>query len=50
MLELLLLEKYEKEIISFNEKEIDWNKYYKRLDELREEFLKPYVLDSISKE
>lgn len=50
MLELLLLERYEKEIVSFNEKGIDWNKYYERLDELREEFLSPYVIDSTSKE
>ena len=50
MLELLLLEQYENNMVSFNEKRIDWYKYYKRLDELREEFLSPYVIDSTSKE
>lgn len=49
MLELLLLEQYEN-MVSFNGKRIDWNKYYKRLDELREEFLSPYVIDSALKE
>lgn len=44
MLELLLLEYYYK-TMNFNGKRINWNKFYKRLYELREEFLEPYVID-----
>lgn len=50
MVELLLLEHYEEMVVSFNGERIDWDKYYKRLDELRKEFLEPYVIESDSKE
>lgn len=49
MLELLLLEHFNN-VVSFDGKKIDKIKYFKRLGELREEFLKPYVIDSTSKE
>lgn len=49
MLELLLLEHY-KDNIGFYGKEIDEDKYFERLEELRDEFLEPYVIDSTSKE
>lgn len=49
MLELLLLEQY-KNIVGFDGKKINKEEYFKRLKELREEFLKPYVIDSTSKE
>lgn len=48
MLELLLLEHYQN--IGFCGKEIDEDKYLERLEELRDEFLEPYVIDSTSKE
>lgn len=47
MLELLLLEKY----IEYTRRgNIDSTKYRNRLQELRTEFLEPYVTDSTSKE
>ena len=49
MLILLLLEHY-KDMISFEGKVINKEKYVKRLIELRKEFLEPYVIDSTSKE
>lgn len=49
MLELLLLEQYS-DIVGFDGKKINKEEYLKRLKELREEFLKPYVIDSTSKE
>lgn len=45
MLELLLLE-----LVSFDGKKINKEKYWNRLKELWEEFLSPYVIDSTSKE
>lgn len=51
MLELLLLEHYKDcELVGFDGKKIDKEKYWNRLRELREEFLRPYVIDSTSKE
>lgn len=49
MLELLLLEQY-KNLIEHTLQDIDVDKYFMRLQELREEFLSPYVIDSTSKE
>lgn len=51
MLELLLLEHY-KNIINYSPglSQIDIDKYFTRLQELRKEFLEPYALDSTSKE
>ena len=47
MLELLLLEYYN---INYVGIEIDEEKLLERLATLREEFLKPYVIDSTSRE
>lgn len=54
MLELLLLEKYDKldEEIGLDclaEGDIDYEKFDERLRELRKEFLSPYVIDNDSK-
>lgn len=47
MLELLLLEKYEDLSIEkdYVHNNFNYNKFNKRLQELREEFLRPYVMD-----
>lgn len=53
MLELLLLELYKNNINhspGFELIPIDTDKYFTRLQELRKEFLEPYVIDSTSKE
>lgn len=51
MLELLMLEHYKNDInYSPGLLRIDTKKYFTRLQELREEFLSPYVIDSTSKE
>ena len=49
MLELLLLEHY-KNTIGYTLQDIDVDAYMTRLQELRKEFLSPYVIDSTSKE
>ena len=49
MLELLLMERYSN-FVGFDGKKINKKEYFKRLKELREEFLNPYVIDSTSKE
>lgn len=49
MLELLLLENYNN-VFEFEGREINKQKFWERLTELRREFLSPYVIDSTSKE
>lgn len=50
MLELLLLDCYKNTLYDNRDIKYDKEKYFTRLQELREEFLRPYVINLTSKE